>query len=97
MDKQNQFKGYVVFVLFNKGSKSEHYAPALVMEEGITTELFKEGDNPFACESLKPFHLAYCLVSGYIDNKKNLITVSTIEQIEDPAMGLWEKNGNTNL
>lgn len=91
MSKQNQFKGYVLFILINKGSKSEHYAPVLVDEDGIATKLFKEGDNPFTYESLKPFHQKYCLVTGSLDSKKNSISVESIESIEDPISKIWNK------
>ena len=34
MADEEQFEGFILFVIFNKGSKSEHHAPVLVVENG---------------------------------------------------------------
>jgi len=94
MADEEQFEGFILFVIFNKGSKSEHHAPVLVVENGQTIRLFKEGDNPFMYESIRQFHLSYCRVKGILDKEKNLIAVSDIEQLADPIISLWKNTEN---
>jgi hypothetical protein len=97
VSKQGQFRGYVLFVLSNKGSKSEHYAPILVEDDGVANKLFKEGDNPFIYENLKPYHQKYCLVTGSLDSKKGVITVESIECIEDPIFKVLNAKDDENI
>ncbi|MGD9976593.1 MAG: hypothetical protein AB7S54_01495 [Bacteroidales bacterium] len=94
MDKQDQFEGYVTFVLINEGSKSEHYVPMLLKKSGEVVELFKEGDNPYQNESFRPFHLSYCQLSGNYNASRNYISVSGIRKIDDPVSKLFEQLDN---
>lgn len=92
MSDSKTYEGYVLFVLFNKGSKSEHFAPVLLTEQGVTYQLIKEGDNPFMHETFKPFHAKYCKVEGEINNKANQITISNISEKPDPLLEAWKNN-----
>ena len=51
----DMFRGTIVFMLCNQGSKSEGLFPFLYEGNGSFLRLYKEGDNPFENESLKVF------------------------------------------
>lgn len=78
------YDGYVLFVLMNKDSKNEHFAPVLISEQGVQHQLHKETDNPFMQEGLRPFHLQFCEISGKLDEKNNILLVSEINKKTDP-------------
>ncbi len=92
MSDSKTYEGYVFFVLFNKGSKSEHFAPVLSTEQGVTYQLIKDGDNPFMHETFKPFHAKYCHVVGELNHENNQISVSNITEKPDPLLEVWKNN-----
>src|SRR6056297_79216 len=92
MSDTKTYEGYVLFVLFNKGSKSEHFAPVLLTEQGVTYPLIKQDDNPFMHESLKPFHAKYCQIAGELNNENNQILVSNITEKPDPLIDAWKND-----
>jgi ABC-type sulfate/molybdate transport systems ATPase subunit len=83
MSEKKTLKGYVVFVTHDQGSKNEHFAPILLVEQAKTIRLQKEGDNQFMSESIKPFHLKYCVVTGNLNTENNVLSVSKIEEHSD--------------
>lgn len=94
MSDHIQIEGYIIFVNFNKGSKSEHFAPVLVGSQGDIIPLENRKDNPFMHESFKPYHLKYCEVSGkYSDNAQTLI-IDKITELSDPVFNFWEENND---
>jgi len=93
MTQNSTFKGYILFILKDEGTKSEHYGPVLL--SGLTCyQLFHEKDNPFSNQLIKPYHLSYCEIVGYYDEKRNLITVSVINKLDDPALTVWKSVNN---
>lgn len=79
-----KWQGFVLFLSFVSGSKSEGFRPFLVIGPGESHRLYWPGDNPFENETLRPLQKAYCEVEGEIDEKKNLIHVSRIAEKDDP-------------
>ncbi len=96
MSNLENFEGYIIFSLINKGSKSEKISPLLLAENKLLFELYFKGDNPFVAESLKKFHLKYCKLKGEINKAKNLITVSEIDEITSPATNFLNANESEN-
>jgi hypothetical protein len=92
MSDQKSLEGYIVFVIVNQGSKNEHFAPILLMNQGEIIQLYKEGDNPFESESIKSYHLKYCRVSGNLDSKKETLLVSEIEEKPDLYLEAIQEN-----
>jgi hypothetical protein len=80
-------EGYVVFLPWAPGSRSESLQPFLVTGPGSAVRLFCPGDNPFQNESLKACHLHWCSLRGQWDAGKSLLLVSDIRILEDPASG----------
>lgn len=93
MTPNSIFKGYIFFILKDKGTKSEHYGPVLLSETAMY-HLMHANDNPFSNDQLKPFHLSYCEISGTYDEKRNLITASIINKLDDPAILFWTAGNN---
>ena len=95
MSKQEIFEGFVLFVPFDKHSKSEHLAPVLLCEQGVVYKLSKPEDNPFMHESIQPFHGKYCRVEGEPAVENSSIIISKIEEIPDPIINAWHSNKDT--
>ena len=95
MDELHFYEGYIVFVLVNKGTKSERYAPLLIQEEGESQFLFRKDENPFSSNWFTPYHLAFCRVSGYPANDRNQIVVAEVEEIDDPIKARNTANKET--
>ena len=84
-DPENQkWNGYILFLPFAKGSKSESIRPFLVCDRNEVHLLFVSGDNPFENNSLIEYHKYYCDISGKYDSEKKLIFVNKIEVQQDP-------------
>ena len=67
------FRGTIVFMLCNQGSKSEGLFPFLYEGNGSFLRLYKEGDNPFENESLKVFDGQVVDLEGDWNEKSELI------------------------
>jgi hypothetical protein len=80
----SSWHGFVLFLPFAGGTKSEGVRPYLLDEGGERHRLHADGDNPFENETIRPLHRCYCEVQGQLDEKKNLIRVSRISEIDDP-------------
>ena len=87
-DQENQpsgtFRGYVLFLPYAGGSKSESFRPVLATSHGANLTLYRKGDNPFENESIRPFHGKFCEVAGAPDRERRLIEVESIEEMEEP-------------
>jgi len=83
-DQKEDFAGYVLFLPYAVGSKSESFRPALAMGHGGNVTLFRKGDNPFANESFLPLHGKYCKLSGELDERKNVLLVESIQEADPP-------------
>ncbi len=92
MSNSINIEGFVVFVNFEKGSKSEHYAPVLISSQGKTLYLEKKGDNPFMHESFKPLHLKFCKISGEMSGDGKSLSVDEIDVLPDPVYNFWKEN-----
>ena len=77
--------GYVLFMKFAEGSKSESMRPFLVTATE-TLRLHAEGDNPFINESLKSYHCSHCAVCGVLAENK-LLRVEKSTRLQDPVGG----------
>jgi hypothetical protein len=91
MENKN-YCGFVIFSLHNKGSKSEHFAPDLIIGKNETIPLYFKGDNPFENETLCPFHLKYCEIKGAFFSKRNVLEISEIKEIPDPYITYLTQN-----
>ena len=89
-DNQLVWKGFVCFLPFASGSKSESLAPYLICDPNSLFRLYSLGDNPFEHETIRPLHRCYCEVRGKLDEKKGLIHVSNIFEVEDPLLSTSE-------
>lgn len=87
MNLQNlvTLRGYVLFLPFATGSKSESIRPALVNGHEPTLSLYKEGDNPFENKSLHQYHRKYVETLGDIDLEKRKFLVHEIKELPDPV------------
>ena len=84
---QNEIReGYVMFLPWGPGTRSESRQPFLVENAGALTRLFRPGDNPFDHESLWPCHCHWCSISGQWDNEKEVLLVKEIKILDDPAL-----------
>lgn len=82
---ENTYKGYVVFLKINEGSKDARFVPTLVRSGEKPLELFMTNDNPFENNLLKEYHLKYCKVVGEFDENKNFFEINYIVVLADPA------------
>jgi len=76
--------GYVFFLSFAQGTKSESWQPFAVLQNGQIIRLHMQGDNPFENETLRSLHGRYCEFAGQLDQRKNVLLVSGISRTEDP-------------
>jgi hypothetical protein len=80
-----QFEGYVIFVLINKGTKSERYAPLLLPPGGSTVLLQFEDDFTLQSKKLLPYHKCWCRLDGFFLKDNKTFTVQTIHKSSDPV------------
>ncbi len=73
-------QGIIFFIKINIGSKSESSQPFLYQGDGKFLRLKKQGDNPFANESIKPFDGKKVRVTGQ-KNETDVFCVDSIEEI----------------
>ncbi len=78
------YKGYILFLPYAAGSKSESLRPILAMGAGTNASLHRKGDNPFENKSIQPYHGKYCEVTGTLDRERRLIEVESIEELDEP-------------
>jgi hypothetical protein len=78
------WRGFVLFLPYADGTKSECVRPYLLGGGGERHRLYSSGDNPFENETIRPLHRCYCEVQGQLDEEKNLVQVSRISEIDDP-------------
>ena len=91
-DQENQpsvtFRGYVLFLPYAGGSKSESFRPVLATGHGTNLTLYRKGHNPFENESIRPFHGKFCEVAGDPDQERRLIELeSDLDESEYPGVG----------
>lgn len=82
---QQTISGYVLFLPYAEGSRSESRQPFLVVDASQSHRLFSPGDHPFKHETLAPFHGVYCDVSGVFDPRRNVFLVAQIAPSKDPV------------
>ena len=80
----SSYRGYILFLPYAVGSKSESLRPILTMGAGSTASLHQKGDNPFENKSIQPYHGKYCEVTGTLVPERKLIEVESIEELSDP-------------
>ncbi len=73
-------QGVILFLKINIGSNSESSQPFLYQGDGKFLRLFKQGDNPFANGSIKPFDGKSVIIAGNF-GENDLFYVSSIEEI----------------
>lgn len=74
--------GKIEFILSNVGSKSEKMQPFLREADGNLVEVFKESDNPFKNDSLKPYEGKTVSITGEA-NEYGVFIIDTIDVIEE--------------
>lgn len=72
-------EGIVVFMQTDKGSKSQSVQPYLYQGNGEMVRLWKQGDNPFEQNALKPYDGKRVCVTGSTD-ENDILCVSEIEE-----------------
>jgi hypothetical protein len=82
--KEMTVEGYVLFLPFAVGSKSESIRPYVVDQKRNFYNIYMPEDNPFQNESIIAFHKNYCEVEGLLDEERMHIYVSSISIKEDP-------------
>ena len=73
--------GLIAFKLVNKGSKSEHNAPFLIVSDEEHVRLYFRGDNPFSHDMLRKFENKSCELTGDFDKRKKCFLVSEIVEV----------------
>jgi hypothetical protein len=73
-------EGYILFLPFAEGSKSEGLRPFLVNSSQGVKMLYRKEDNPFENTSLRPFHTKYCRVKGNA-GQAGVFLVDSIEEL----------------
>ena len=84
MSDLKQKEGYIVFCNTNIGSKSEHFAPYLIQENGESIPVFFKDDNPFEHNALAEYHLRFCIIEGAMDDKNETFIISKVTEKQDP-------------
>ena len=74
-------EGIVVFIQTDTGSKSESVQPYLYQGNGEMVRLWKQGDNPFEQNALKPFDGKRVAITGETD-ENDVLCVRAIEEIK---------------
>jgi len=82
--KEVTIEGYVLFLPFAVGSKSESIRPYVVDQKRNFYNIYMPKDNPFQNESIIAFHKNYCKIEGLLDEERMHIYVSSISIKEDP-------------
>jgi hypothetical protein len=77
-----ELEGYIRFLLYAKGSKSESYRPALEQNGKILYRLYYVGDNDFVNETFKPLKNKKVKIKGTLYPEANLIRVTNVEEIK---------------
>lgn len=72
--------GIIEFILSGVGSKSEKMQPFLKEADGNLVEIYKEGDNPFKNESLKPYEGKTVTITGE-ENEYGAFIIDTINLV----------------
>jgi hypothetical protein len=95
-EQKDNFRGsgYVLFLPFGEGTKSDSWRPFAVLENGKTVRLHKGGANPFTNAELSPLHGAFCSFTGHLDERKGLLSLSSIEGAADPFLAGQEQAPN---
>ena len=78
-------RGYVLILRHAEGSKSESYAPHLVVDSVKIHLLHVPGDNPFGPSSLSRFHGKYVGIGGEWDPRGRFLIVKECNIMEDPC------------
>lgn len=79
--------GFLNFLPFAIGSKSQSIRPVLTLGPGFAYTVFKDGDNPFKNESLQEYDGKFVRVEGVLDTKRLTITAKSVVESQ-PAAGL---------
>jgi hypothetical protein len=78
-----ELEGYVKFLLYAKGSKSESYRPALEQDGKILYRLYYVGDNEFVNETFKSLKDKKVKIKGTLYTEADLIRVTNVEEIPE--------------
>lgn len=73
-------QGIVIFMLADIGTRCESIRPFLYQGNGEFLRIWKQGDNPFINESIKPFDGKKVKVIGH-KNENDVFCVDLIEEI----------------
>jgi hypothetical protein len=79
------FEGYLLFLPFAEGSKSEGLRPFLVNASDGAQMLYRAGDNPFENFFLRPFRGKYCRITGHMGEGAMLL-VDSVKELKEPSM-----------
>lgn len=79
-----RLEGYLLFLPYAAGSKSETMAPHLVVDPATVHRLHREGDNPFTGSSLAPFHRCYVEIAGEWEAGGRFLRVRQCQEKEQP-------------
>ena len=91
MNEPVHYEGYVLFVLINKGTRSQRLAPLLIPDGGSSIRLIMEGDRTFETVKLRPYHKKYCKLTGHYNPEKSVIKVTGIEIASDPLEAILSR------
>ena len=101
--KKEKFKGYVQFVPYATGTKSESIRPSLFSTSGKPSkenylyQLLFVGDSPYQNKSLQPYDGKYVEVTGIINTYNNSeMTVLDVKEINDSDIEREESKPNDN-
>ena len=79
-------EGYILFLPFADGSKSEGVRPFLINSTRGVQLIYHRGDNPFENPFFRPFHGSYCRINGRRGDG-DVFMVEAIQELPDPNSG----------
>ena len=88
--------GVIQFILSNVGSKSEKMQPFLKEADGTLVEVYKESDNPFNNETLKPYEGKTVTITGE-ENEYGLFIIDTIDVVATEVQNTKEGDAAVQL
>lgn len=76
--------GHLIFLVHARGSKSESWAPHLVVDPSNVHRLHRDGDNPFLESSLTLFHGRHVAVHGHWEPSGRFLVVEDCQACPPP-------------
>lgn len=78
------YEGYLLFLPWAVGSKSESWQPFLVMAGPEVWKVDLAGDHPFDHDLTRSLHGRWCRVVGVRDGRRRVILATAISASADP-------------